>query len=70
MFYDIWCVFNLILVAIYFLMHRFMSKINKSSYLLATLFININICKTVFYYCTENGFKVQINPLMSENISK
>jgi len=44
MFYDIWCLSNLIFVAVYFLMHHFMSKINKSSYLHATLFININIC--------------------------
>jgi len=70
MFYDIWYVSNLILVAICFLMHRFMSKINKSSYLLATLFININICITVFYYCTENGIKLFESSHKSHNVRK
>lgn len=70
MFYDIWCLSNLILVVINSLMHRFMSKINKSSYLHATLFININICITFFYCCTENGKRWFEKPNKSHNVRK
>jgi hypothetical protein len=70
MFYDIWCLSNLILVAINSLLHRFMSKISKSSYLHATLFININICITFFYCCIENGKSWFEKPNKSHNVGK
>ena len=70
MFYDSLSLINLILIAVYFLMHHFMSKINKSNYIHAKLFINMYICITFFHYCTENGRRWFERPNKSHTVRK